>query len=180
LQDEFYDGDEEEGQGENEQDVHEDEPEEEESEEDDDVDVSSEDGDENDEDRVEVEDGRSFNRYSNVRLFMEGMTGDKDKLKYLDQVKQVTKFCRQASWELESRVTGKKSKASAMLDDRNDRGAIVQIKGECRPDQGPLTSQQLLKELSKPVSQSYFNTKAPKRLISYAAFQSQLGPRCSS
>jgi len=110
-----------------------------------------------DEDEVSGHRDRSENKDENVRRFMRGMTGDEDTLQYRDQVEQVASFCEQASLEVETRTTSKNRKVVALLDDRNYHGTIVVKQGDCRPYRGPLTSQELGKELSKPVAQILFS-----------------------
>jgi hypothetical protein len=154
LKTEFEDGAEDEGEEEDggDENEHEDEDDEHEHEHEDDDSVSgsSEDEDEERENQNDVNDAAS-NRYRNVELFMKGMTRDKDTLQYLDQVKQVAKFCKQARLGLESGATGRSSKRIALLDDRVGFGTIGPKAGNCRQDRDPLTSEQLREELSQPV-----------------------------
>ena len=86
-----------------------------------------------------------------MKLFIKGMTRDKDTLQYLDQVKQVAKLGKQARLGLESGVTDKSSKCISLLDDRVGFGTIGPKAGNCRQDRGSLTSEQLRGELSQPV-----------------------------
>jgi hypothetical protein len=138
--------------------------EEEEEEEKEDVDGSSENEDKvdghrdkienKDENRNDDRDPEACNGHSNVEIFMIGMDGDENTLQYGDQVEQVAGFYKQASFtDLETRTTGKTRKSVALLDDRNDGGANPVKQGHCRPYLGPLTSQQLGKELSRKVAQ---------------------------
>lgn len=128
-----------------------------EDEDDGDDDVGDDDCSGEDEDEVGGHGDKSENINENVRRFMRGMTGDEDTLQYRDQVEQVASFCEQESLEVETRTTGRNRKVVALLDDRNDRGTIVMKQGDCRPYLGPLTSQELGKELSKPVAQILFS-----------------------
>jgi hypothetical protein len=106
-----------------------------------------------DENRNDDKDAEACNGRNNVRLFMTGMDGDEDALQYCDQVEQVAGFCKQASSrDLETGTTGKNRKSVALLDDRNDAGTILVKQGHCRPYLGPLTSQQLGKELNRKVA----------------------------
>lgn len=136
---------------------------EEEEDDDDDVDGSSENENEvdghrdkienKDENRNDDKDPEACNGHSNVGIFMTGMDGDEDALQYSDQVEQVAGFCKQASFrDLETGTTSKNRKSVALLDDRNNGGTIPVKQGHCRPYLGPLTWQQLGKELSRKVA----------------------------
>jgi hypothetical protein len=104
--------------------------------------------------QIDDEITKDCNRYSNVRLFMTGATGDEDTLQYKDQVKQVANFCERSSKERDSEIG---VTSMALLDDRNSRGAIVQKQGDFRPYRRPLTTSELCKELSKKVVQIMFS-----------------------
>jgi hypothetical protein len=80
--------------------------------------------------------------YNKVRRFMTGAQGDDQALQQ-DQVEQVAGFCDQAMAENKRRV--------ALLDDRNNGRNIGVEHGSSRPYLGPLTVQQLVQKLSKPV-----------------------------
>jgi hypothetical protein len=130
--------------------------------------VSSEHGDEEgppeeklqdeDDHRNEDRDSESSGGYSDVRLFMTGLIGDEEALQYNDQVEEVASFCEQTSIGELERKTGQYRKRVALLDDRNICGTALdcQCTGHCRPYQGPLTSQQLAKELRKKVARIQF------------------------
>ena len=136
---------------------------EEEDDDDDDDEGSSEHGDEDgppeeklqdeDEYRNEDRDNESSGGYSEVRLFMTGLVGDEEALQYNDQVEVVASFCEQTSIRELERKTGQYRKRVALLDDRNICGTASDshCTGHCRPYLGPLTSQQLAKELRKKV-----------------------------
>jgi hypothetical protein len=82
---------------------------------------------------------------NNVRIFMTGALGEDGLLSH-DEVMQVTGFCEQ--------VIGDPTKPVALLDDRKNGGNILVGKGDSRPYLGPLTAEQLMKELSKQVTLS--------------------------
>jgi hypothetical protein len=144
------------------------------SEEDEEDDVSNENEDEvegyrekvenEDEYRNENKGAESCNGYGDVRLFMTGATRDEETLKYCDQVEEVASFCEQTSVRELERKTGQYRKRVALLDDRNVCGTVsgnqghCQCTGHCRPYLGPMTPQQLVKELKKKVAHiTYLN-----------------------
>ena len=92
-------------------------------------------------------DDRKFRgQQSNVRLFMEGMAGDEETLKYRDQVEAVARFCEKSKLHEHS---------MALIDDSKHASDFEKngpMKRHCRPYLGPLTSQKsLLQELRKKV-----------------------------
>lgn len=148
LKTEWEDGVEDDGEDEDGGDEDPDEQEEEEGddeyEDDDSIDGSSGDEDDINEDRNDSKEEAVSTRHSDVKMFMKGMDGDEDTLQFFDQVKQVTRFYKQAWRELDTGVTGKQSKAVALLDD------MIRW-GQNTADQGPLTSEELRQELHQPV-----------------------------
>lgn len=89
---------------------------------------------------------------SPVRRFMEGMVGNEDLLPYRDQVEVVSTFCEQAGYkECETQSPSKDKKVVALLDERNNSGALPTTRGNSRTYLGPLTAQQLKDALSKKV-----------------------------
>jgi hypothetical protein len=122
---------------------------EDEEEEEDDVSSEPEDEYQNDDKGSE-----SCDETSDVRLFMKGMTGDEDGLKYRDQVDQVASFCERLSLMKSETKTEENRKHVALLDERNIGGTIADKKGHCRPYPGPLTSHELRERLSRKVAQA--------------------------
>jgi hypothetical protein len=146
LKADFDDGEEVEGEG--------DLPSDEEEEEEEDNDSGGEDSSFESEDEAENDDPEACNRYSNVRLFMQGMARGRDKSVSLDQFTRVAEFCKLASLNLKTKP-GQNMKHIALLDDRNmGRSVVDGNKGNCRPYPGPLTTERLRQELSRKVIKS--------------------------
>jgi hypothetical protein len=111
--------------------------------EDEDEDEETENDNNNEEDEnIERDANNDIYGYNKVKIFMTGAQGDDQALQQ-DQVEQVAGFCEQATGENKRRV--------ALLDDRNNGRNIDVEHGSSRPYLGPLTVQQLVQELSKPV-----------------------------
>jgi hypothetical protein len=83
-----------------------------------------------------------------VRRFMEGMPGDEDRLSR-DQVDVVSGFHERGTTREES------EKFVALLDERKHDGNVLVKRKHRRRYLGPLTSQQLRRELSKKVSEIF-------------------------
>jgi hypothetical protein len=125
-----------------------------EEEEEEDNDSGGEDSAFESEDEAENDDPEACNRYSNVRLFMQGTARDREKSGPLDQFTTVAEFCKLASLNLKTKP-GQNMKPIALLDDRNMGGSVVDgNKGNCRPYPGPLTTERLRQELSRKVIKS--------------------------
>jgi hypothetical protein len=86
-------------------------------------------------------------RGATARVFMEGMTGDQEKLPFRDQVRVVVGFAEQETSE-------EPEKPVALLDDRKSGSTTLVQRKACRPNRWALTSKELRAELSKPVTKS--------------------------
>jgi hypothetical protein len=99
-----------------------------------------------DENQNEDWDAESCNKYDEVELFVANMATEEDALHYRDQFEELVRLCKQGSF-------GNPEKSLALRDDRKDGGTIHVEPDSRRPYIGPLTVQQLSKELSKKVAQ---------------------------
>jgi hypothetical protein len=102
-------------------------------------------GESQDENQIDGKNVGACDELGIVRRFMKGIEGEEDLLQYPDQVEQVASFCEQATF-------GGYQEHVALLDDRSDSIATLGKQRQYRPNRGPLTVEQLRKELSKEVS----------------------------
>jgi hypothetical protein len=86
-----------------------------------------------------------------LKTLMQDLCDDSDPFLY--QADVLEGFCLPADLSILKRGNDQRvGRPVALLDDRNDEGTRIAVRGTCRPRKGALTAHQLYVELSKAVS----------------------------